>query len=104
MAVASHLWGCRWTRKRVEFRPDKMAVVNALRSGISKDPNMIVLLRSLSLSAARHSFALTASHRAGGDNCIADALSHFDFLSSRTTCSTAAAPISPSLLAQLPVI
>ena len=79
VAVASHLWGCRWTRKRVEFRPDKMAVVNALRSGTSKDPNMIVLLRSLSLSAARHSFALTASHRAGGDNCIADALSRFDF-------------------------
>ena len=37
------------------------------------------LLRYLSLRAARHSFAFTASHRAGRDNCIADALSSFDF-------------------------
>ena len=105
VAVASHLWGCRWTRKRVEFRPDKMAVVNALRSGTSKDPNMMVLLRSLSLSAACRS--LTASHRAGRDNCIADALSRFDFQRFHHLAphaAPAATPIPPSLLAQLLVI
>ena len=84
-----------------------MAVVSVLRSGTSKDPNMMVLLCSLSLSAAHHSFAFTASHRAGRDNCIADALSRFDFqcfhhLASHATL--AATPIPLSLLAQLPVI
>ena len=79
MVVGSHLWGHRWAAKRVEFCSDNMAVVSVLHSGTSKDPNMMFLLRSLSLSAARHSFAFTASHKAGRDNCIADALSRFDF-------------------------
>ena len=92
--------------KRVEFCSDNMAVVSILRSGTSEDPNMMVL-RSLSLSAAHHSFAFTAFHRAGRDNCIADALSHFDFQCFHHLAPHAApvaTPIPPSLLAQLPVI
>ena len=84
-----------------------MAVVSVLRSGTSKDPNMMVLLCSLSLSAAHHSFAFTALHRAGRDNCIADALSHFDFQCFHHLAPHAApvaTPIPPSLLAQLFVI
>ena len=84
-----------------------MAVVSVLRSGTSKDPNMMVLLRYLSLIAARHSFAFTASHRAGGDNSIADALSRFDFQRFHHLAPHAApvaTPNPPSLLAQLPVI
>ena len=65
VVVASHLWGHCWAAKRVEFCSDNMAVVSVLRSGTSKNPIMMVILRSLSLSAARHSFAFTASHRAG---------------------------------------
>ena len=57
-----------------------IAVVSVLCLGTSKDPNIMVHLRSLSLSAACRSFAFTSSHRAGRDNCIADALSHFDFV------------------------
>ena len=56
---------------------------------------MMVLLCSLLLSAARHSFAFTASHGAGRDNCIADTLSRFDFQcvsSSHTTCGTGGNP------------
>ena len=56
-----------------------MAVVSILRSSTSKNPNMMVLLRHLSLLAAHRSFAFTASHAAGRDNSIADALSRFDF-------------------------
>ena len=66
---------------------------------------MMVLLRSLSLSAACRS--LTASHRAGRDNCIADALSRFDFQRFHHLAphaAPAATPIPPSLLAQLLVI
>ena len=106
VVVASHLWGHCWAAKRVEFCSDNMAVVSVLRSGTSKDPNMMVLCY-LSLSAARHSFAFTASHRAGRDNCIADTLSRFDFQRFRHLAPHAApvaTPIPPSLLAQLPVI
>ena len=68
---------------------------------------MMVLLCSLSLSAACESFAFTASHRAGRDNCIADALSCFDFQRFdhlAPHAAPAATPIPPSLLTQLPVI
>ena len=56
-----------------------------------KGPNKVVFLRHLSLLAACHSFAFMASHTAGRDNSIADALSCFDFqrfLSSSSTRST----------------
>ena len=82
---------------------DNMAVVSVLHLGTLKEPNIMVLLHSLSLSAARHSFAFTASHRAGRDNCIADALSCFDFQLT-PHAAPAAIPIPPSLLAQLPII
>lgn len=84
-----------------------MAVVSMLHSGTSKDPNMMVLLRYLSLIAARHSFAFTASHMAGIDNSVADALSHFDFLHFNCLAPQAvpqATPILPSLLVLLPMI
>ena len=63
----------------VEFYSDKMSVVSLLRSGTSRDPNVMVLLCHLSLMAAHHSFAFTASHQPGRDNSIADTLSPFDF-------------------------
>lgn len=83
---------------------DNMAVVSVLLLGTSKDPKM-VLLRSISLSAARHSFAFTASHRAGRDNCTADALTHFDFQHFLAPyVAPAATPIPPSLPTQFLVI
>ena len=106
MVVASHLWGHHWVAKCVECCSDNMAVVSVLHSGTLKDPHKMVLLRSLSLSAARHSFAFTASHRAGRDNCIADALSCFDsrrFHRLAPHAALAATPIPTSLLAQLPI-
>ena len=45
------LWAHPWAATRVEFCSDNMAVVSVLRWGTSKDPNMMVLLCSLSLSA-----------------------------------------------------
>ena len=91
VVVATSLWGHRWATERVEFRPDNMAVVSVLSSGTSKDPNMMVLLRYLSLIAARNSFAFTTSYTLGRDNSIADALSRFwlpAFPSFSTTCSS----------------
>ena len=102
VVVAAHLWGHLWVSKRVEFRLDNMAVVSVLRSGTSRDPNMMVLLRHLSLIAPRQSFVFTACHTA-----IADSLSRFDFQRFRHLAPHAApgaTPVPPSLLKQLPVV
>ena len=65
VVVAATLWGHRWATTLVEFCSHNMAVVSVLSSGTSKDPNMMVLLRYLSLVAARNSFAFTASYTPG---------------------------------------
>ena len=107
VVIAASLWGHQWSSKRVEFHSDNMAVVGLLRSGTSRDPNMMVLLRHLSLMAARHSFAFTASHRAGVDNASAYALSRFQFQRFHHLHPRAAldpTPIPPSLLARLPTV
>ena len=70
VVAASHLWGQHWDAKCVDFCSDNMSVVSILHSGTSKDPNIMVLLRSLSLRAACYSFAFTASHRSGRDNLL----------------------------------
>ena len=104
VVVAASLWGHRWATKRVEFCSDNMAVVSVLSSGTSKDPNMMVLLRYLSLVAARNSFAFTASYTPGRDNSINDASSRFDFQCFHHLAPHAApmaTPIPPPLLAQL---
>ena len=79
------------------FCSDNVAVVSVLRSGTSTDPNMMVLLRYLSLCAARHSFAFTASHMHmdSRDNCIADALSRFDFQRFHHLAPHAAPAVTP---------
>ena len=107
VVISAALWGHQWVTKRVQFCSDNMAVVCVLRSGTLKDPNMMVLLRHLSIVAARHSFTFTASHTAGRDNSIADALSHFDFQHFHHLAphaATVATPIPAPLLDQLPVI
>lgn len=107
VVIAASLWGHRWATKRVEFWSDNTAVVDVLRSGTSRDPNLMVLLRHLSFTAARYSFAFSGSHRAGKSNSIADALSRFEFQRFHLLAPHAAPsaiPVPPSLLAQLPVV
>lgn len=47
----------------------------SLALGTPRNPNMMVLRHHLSLTAARQFFVFTASHRAGRDYSIDDALS-----------------------------
>ena len=56
VVVAAALRGLQWSSKRVEFFSDNTAVVEVLRSGTSRDPNLMALPCHLSLLAARHSF------------------------------------------------
>ena len=79
VVVAVALWGLQWSSKQVEFFSDNTAVVEVLRSGTSRDPNLMALLRHISLLTECHSFSFTATHVAGKLNPVADALSSFNF-------------------------
>lgn len=79
IVLAAHLWGPSWSRKRIAFKCDNMAVVLVLRQGSCKDRHLAFLLRELSIVAVLHSFTFTAVHIAGCRNVQADALSRSDF-------------------------
>ena len=79
IVVAAYLWGPQWACKRVNFLSDNRSVVDILRSGTSRAPTIMSLVRYLSLLAARHSFSFTASPVRGKSNPIADSLSRFKF-------------------------
>ena len=77
--LAASPWGHQWFAKRVDFCSDNKAVVEALRSHTSRDSNLMVLLRHLSLLAPRHSFVFAARQIRGKSNAMADAISRFEF-------------------------
>lgn len=78
-----------------------------LQSGTSRDSNLMVLLRYLSLLAVRHSFSFTSSSVGGKANPVADALSRFQFQRFRQLVPHAdheATVVPQHLLASLPVV
>ena len=52
IVLAASMWGHQWSAKRVEFCSHNTAVVEVLRSGTSRNSNLMVLLRHFSLLAA----------------------------------------------------
>ena len=79
IVLAASLWGHPWFAKRVDFCFDNKAMVEVLRSHTSRDSNLMVLLRHLSLLAPRHSFVFASRHIPGKSNAVADAISRFAF-------------------------
>ncbi len=73
--MACEVWGPLWSRKCVLFHCDNMAVVQLWRSGLSKAPLFMHLVRALFFVAATNNFHVTITHIAGVDNSIADSLS-----------------------------
>lgn len=78
VVLAAHVWGHNWRRQRILFKVDNEAVVAILNSRTSRDPHIMVLLRSLLFASARFGFTFSAEHVAGVHNGIADALSRFN--------------------------
>jgi hypothetical protein len=72
-----HAWGQGWAKQHVFFRSDNEAVVFMLNSRTSKVPELMRLLRSLLLAAARFNVSFSSLHIPGAHNSIADALSRF---------------------------
>ena len=79
IVIAASLLGNLWVSRRVEFQSDNTSVVEMLRTGTSRDQDLMVLLWYLLLMAARHSFTFTASHVPSKLNPISDSLSRFQF-------------------------
>ena len=75
IVVAAAIWGHTWTRKRVRFVSDNMAVVALLNSRTSSDTLLMHLLRCLTFYAAFFKFELESAHIPGTDNTAADAIS-----------------------------
>ena len=75
IVVACALWGASWKGTTVRCHCDNAAVVAILRSGTSKHPLVMHLLRCLSFYVAYHQLYLEAVHLPGTANKAADALS-----------------------------
>lgn len=89
IVVAAILWGESWSRKRVQFHCDNQGTVYILNKGRSKSPDIMKLMRKLTIVAATHSFAYEAKYIEGCRNNVADALSRFQMDRFRSMAPTA---------------
>ncbi len=69
------VWGAQWENGTVLCRCDNAAVVAILRSGSSRCPHAMRLVRCLFVFAAKYNIVLLAEHVPGVENGAADALS-----------------------------
>ena len=99
LAVA--VWGCEWAGQNIMALCDNMAVVDVLRKGDSKEPQVMHLLRCLAFLKAHFQFSLFASHICGRSNDLADALSRNNsqyFLAHYPQARRNPTPLPPELL------
>ena len=75
IVVAADTWGHTWSRMRIEFQTDNMAVAFAGRSWSPKLRHLGKLLRLLAGIAIHNNFEARFSHLPGKENPDADALS-----------------------------
>ena len=75
--MACEVWGHLWSQRRILFHCDNLAIAQVWRSGMSKAPLLMHLVRALFVVAAKHNFHVSLTHITGVDNSIADALSRF---------------------------
>jgi len=75
--VSLYIWGDRLMNKKVLFQCDNMAVVQVINRQSSKSPDLMVLVRALTLKCLKLNLVLKAEHLPGVRNDIADSLSRF---------------------------
>ena len=75
IVLAAMIWGSTWSKKVVQFICDNQAVVSCLKSGSSRNPLVMQLLRCFSFICARYEFQPVSQHLSGKENVAADALS-----------------------------
>ena len=77
IVVAIHLWGHKWSGKRILLHCDNQATVAIIRKGRSRVREINVLMRKLTLCTAKFNCLLLAEYIPTKENVIADALSRF---------------------------
>ena len=102
LVVACTTWGREWSQLCILVRCDNMCVVECVRTGTSKAPAVMQLLRELFFVCAKCNFTLSAAHIAGSINTIADALSRFHMQVFRQKAPMAMAMADVATLPQLP--
>ena len=75
LLVAASAFGHQWHGRRISFRTDCLPAMFAVSRGLSHDPHMQQLLRSLSVFAVTGGWEFRAWHIAGVDNRLSDLLS-----------------------------
>ena len=77
LVAACRTWGHNWSRERIRVHCDNSAVVDCVRSGTSRAPPVMDLLRTLFMVCSLFNFTVSVVHVAGTSNPVADALSRF---------------------------
>ena len=96
------LWRTEWFCSSWFFLPLRLS--RTVNSSSSKSPDVMHLLRLLTLEACRHNFVFSAAHTPGRDNSAADTLSRLRLQEFRRLAPHAdqvPRPIPPSLLSLL---
>lgn len=73
--VALVLWGAQLTKQKICFHCDNKAVVDIIAKMSSRNDNVMVILRAITLACMRHNIIIKAQHVPGVQNNICDALS-----------------------------
>ena len=75
IVAAVYTWGVEWENKQILIFTDNEAITHVWRTGRSKDPMIMNLVRFLFLFAARHNINILLQHIRGYYNLPADLLS-----------------------------
>ncbi|XP_033958129.1 uncharacterized protein [Pseudochaenichthys georgianus] len=89
IAVACHVWGHLWLRKRISVLCDNQSVVWIINKGRSSCSDIMPFMRSITWSSLTHNFFISARHVPGHLNIVADSLSRFQFQTFRNLCPEA---------------
>ncbi|XP_074522596.1 uncharacterized protein LOC141787817, partial [Halichoeres trimaculatus] len=89
IAVACHVWGHLWHRKRIAVLCDNQAVVEIINKGRSSSCAIMPFMRRITWLSVNLNFIITARHVPGQFNAIADSLSRFKFQVFRNLCPDA---------------
>ncbi|XP_010774836.1 uncharacterized protein [Notothenia coriiceps] len=91
IAVACHVWGHLWPRKRISVLCDNQSVVGIINKARSPCRDIMPFMRSITWSSITHNFLISARHVPGHLNSVADSLSRFHFQTFRNLCPEASA-------------
>ena len=79
ITIALSTWAQHLPRCKILFRCDNEAVVQILNTGVSRNPQMMHLIRTIFYIGACHDFECKAVHIPSEHNSIADSLSRLQW-------------------------